>query len=223
MVLSLLFLCRCNQADEPLFQFPDLSQLQLPSWLTSALNGWQSAVNGSNSSNKDFSSSNQSVDQFGTTTWPPAATTSSTGGDGSHNSSSSNNIYATVAAASTAATACQCSTASSSSGVQVLGQMLSTDNSFPMLLQPITTSSGSSSQTDSNGNCFDPSQQVSLADDSLCASGSSNSGRSGSNHGSGQQLLTVGTRHWGNWWDGRGLLKVKIYDFALYVDGQQVS
>jgi len=37
-----------------------------------------------------------------------------------------------------------------------------------------------------------------------------------------QQLLTVGSRHWGNWWDGRGLLRVKIYDFAIYVDGRQV-
>jgi hypothetical protein len=37
-----------------------------------------------------------------------------------------------------------------------------------------------------------------------------------------QQLLTVGTRHWGNWWDGRGLLRVRIYDFAVYVDAAEV-
>lgn len=36
-----------------------------------------------------------------------------------------------------------------------------------------------------------------------------------------QALLTVGSRRWGNWWDGRGLLKIKIYDFAIYVDGQK--
>lgn len=44
-----------------------------------------------------------------------------------------------------------------------------------------------------------------------------------SNATDGQHLLTVGTRLWGNWWDGRGLLRVKIYDFAIYVDSQQVS
>jgi hypothetical protein len=27
---------------------------------------------------------------------------------------------------------------------------------------------------------------------------------------------------WDNWWDGRGLLRVKIYEFAIYVDGEQV-
>lgn len=36
-----------------------------------------------------------------------------------------------------------------------------------------------------------------------------------------QNLLTVGTRHWGNWWDGRGLLGVRLYDFAIYIDGQE--
>lgn len=36
-----------------------------------------------------------------------------------------------------------------------------------------------------------------------------------------QKLVAVGTRTWGNWWDGRGLLKVRIYDFAIYVDSQK--
>ncbi|GBF98556.1 hypothetical protein Rsub_11886 [Raphidocelis subcapitata] len=34
-------------------------------------------------------------------------------------------------------------------------------------------------------------------------------------------LVAVGHRHWGNWWDGRGLLKVKIYDFAVYADARE--
>jgi hypothetical protein len=46
---------------------------------------------------------------------------------------------------------------------------------------------------------------------------------SSSSSSSSRQLLTVGCRHWGNWWDGRGLLRVKIYDFAIYIDGQQVG
>ncbi|EFJ47029.1 hypothetical protein VOLCADRAFT_121023 [Volvox carteri f. nagariensis] len=35
-----------------------------------------------------------------------------------------------------------------------------------------------------------------------------------------QHLLAVGSRQWGSggWWDGRGLLRVKIYDFAVYAD-----
>lgn len=38
-----------------------------------------------------------------------------------------------------------------------------------------------------------------------------------------QALMTVGSRTWGNWWDGRGLLNVKIYDFAIYADKKQVK
>eukprot|EP00198_Chlamydomonas_reinhardtii_P008959 XP_001698296.1 predicted protein [Chlamydomonas reinhardtii] len=35
-----------------------------------------------------------------------------------------------------------------------------------------------------------------------------------------QHLLATGSRQWGSssWWDGRSMLKVKIYDFALYAD-----
>ncbi|KAG2495443.1 hypothetical protein HYH03_006389 [Edaphochlamys debaryana] len=35
-----------------------------------------------------------------------------------------------------------------------------------------------------------------------------------------QQLLAVGSRQWGSgsWWDSRSLLRVKIYDFAIYAD-----
>lgn len=43
-------------------------------------------------------------------------------------------------------------------------------------------------------------------------------GDTGSGH---QSLVTVGNRQWGNWWDGRGLLKVKIYDFAIYADARE--
>jgi hypothetical protein len=40
---------------------------------------------------------------------------------------------------------------------------------------------------------------------------------------SGLKLIAIGSRQWGNWWDGRGLLKVRIYDFAVYVDPAQAS
>lgn len=55
----------------------------------------------------------------------------------------------------------------------------------------------------------------------------SDSGFAASGHGSNagvshsqQHLLAVGSRQWGSggWWDGRSLLKVKIYDFAVYAD-----
>lgn len=36
-----------------------------------------------------------------------------------------------------------------------------------------------------------------------------------------QNLLAVGTRLWGNWWAGRGLLGIRVYDFALYIDGKE--
>lgn len=36
-----------------------------------------------------------------------------------------------------------------------------------------------------------------------------------------QDLATVGCRYWGNWLDGRGLLKVKVYEFAVYMDAEQ--
>lgn len=35
--------------------------------------------------------------------------------------------------------------------------------------------------------------------------------------------MTVGSRHWGNWWDGRGMLGVKLYEFAVYADQKQVG
>jgi Chalcone isomerase like len=37
-----------------------------------------------------------------------------------------------------------------------------------------------------------------------------------------QDLTAVGSKQWGSWWDGRGLLKVKIYDFALYTNAQSL-
>jgi hypothetical protein len=56
------------------------------------------------------------------------------------------------------------------------------------------------------------------------AAGAINSSSSSSRgvFGRPQQLLTVGCHNWGNWWDGRGLLRVKIYNFAIYVDRKQV-
>mmetsp|Transcript_33797 Transcript_33797/g.84752 ORF Transcript_33797/g.84752 Transcript_33797/m.84752 type:complete len:349 (-) Transcript_33797:44-1090(-) len=39
--------------------------------------------------------------------------------------------------------------------------------------------------------------------------------------GSCQELTATGHRTWGSWKDGRGLLNIKIYDFALYVDKEQ--
>ncbi|KAK9867336.1 hypothetical protein WJX84_003668 [Apatococcus fuscideae] len=38
-----------------------------------------------------------------------------------------------------------------------------------------------------------------------------------------QDLLSIGCRNWGNWWDGRSLLRVKLYDFAVYMDGKQIQ
>lgn len=38
-----------------------------------------------------------------------------------------------------------------------------------------------------------------------------------------QDLTTTGHKQWGSWWDGRGLLRVKLYDFAIYTNKQQVS
>ncbi|KAK9830556.1 hypothetical protein WJX72_012447 [[Myrmecia] bisecta] len=38
-----------------------------------------------------------------------------------------------------------------------------------------------------------------------------------------QELVSVGSRQWGSWWDGRALLRVKIYDFAVYMDAQQAK
>ncbi|GIL78039.1 hypothetical protein Vretimale_7397 [Volvox reticuliferus] len=40
-----------------------------------------------------------------------------------------------------------------------------------------------------------------------------------------QHLLAVGSRQWGSggWWDGRGFLRVKIYDFAIYADPAKAS
>jgi hypothetical protein len=38
-----------------------------------------------------------------------------------------------------------------------------------------------------------------------------------------QDLATTGSKQWGSWWDGRGLLRVKIYDFAIYANARQVA
>jgi hypothetical protein len=78
--------------------------------------------------------------------------------------------------------------------------MLSLKSTFPMLLHTVSASS---------------SHSTAAAEPEAAAVSSSVFGRP-------QQLLTVGCRNWGNWWDGRGLLRVKIYDFAIYVDGEQV-
>lgn len=38
-----------------------------------------------------------------------------------------------------------------------------------------------------------------------------------------QSLTAIGSKQWGSWWDGRGLLRVKIYDFALYTNPKQLT
>jgi hypothetical protein len=38
-----------------------------------------------------------------------------------------------------------------------------------------------------------------------------------------QELATTGSKQWGSWWDGRGLLRVKIYDFAVYANPRHVA
>jgi hypothetical protein len=38
-----------------------------------------------------------------------------------------------------------------------------------------------------------------------------------------QDLVATGGKQWGSWWDGRALLKVKIYDFALYANPSHLS
>lgn len=38
-----------------------------------------------------------------------------------------------------------------------------------------------------------------------------------------QSLTAIGSKQWGSWWDGRGLLRVKIYDFALYTNPRQLT
>jgi hypothetical protein len=103
-------------------------------------------------------------------------------------------------------------TISSSSGVQLLGEMLNLKSTFPMLLGTV---SGTSSSSSSSSAAEAGTVATGPASTSAYSSSSSVSGRP-------QQLLTVGCRNWGNWWDGRGLLRVKIYDFAIYVDGEQV-
>ena len=79
--------------------------------------------------------------------------------------------------------------------------MINLNSSFPLEITTITSNSSSSSS--------------SWADATAATTSSSSSGR--------QQLLTVGNRMWGNWWDGRGLLRVKIYDFAIYIDTEQAA
>jgi hypothetical protein len=96
---------------------------------------------------------------------------------------------------------------SSSSGVQLLGEMLNLKSTFPMLLHTVSGTTTDTSSAEARPAAVGPSIDRS--------SSSSMFGRP-------QQLLTVGCRNWGNWWDGRGLLRVKIYDFAIYVDGEQV-
>jgi hypothetical protein len=93
--------------------------------------------------------------------------------------------------------------------------MLNLKSTFPMLLHTV---SGTTASTNTS------SSSSVAAEASTAAAGSTtdNSSSSSSMFSRPQQLLTVGTRNWGNWWDGRGLLRVKIYDFAIYVDGEQV-
>ncbi|KAF6255920.1 hypothetical protein COO60DRAFT_164720 [Scenedesmus sp. NREL 46B-D3] len=108
---------------------------------------------------------------------------------------------------------------SSSSGVQLLGEMLNLKSTFPMLLHTVSGSTANSATSSSSSTAESSPAAVPAAG---CSSSSSSSSGSGM-FGRPQQLLTVGSRNWGNWWDGRGLLRVKIYDFAIYVDGEQAE
>jgi hypothetical protein len=104
----------------------------------------------------------------------------------------------------------------------MLAQMINPANTFPMLLrsaqdlqqQQLTETASTAEQTTTNGDA----EQQQLGQ--LGSSNSSSSSILGRQRP--QQLLTVGCRHWGNGLvQGMGL-KVKIYDFAIYLDDQQV-
>jgi hypothetical protein len=94
---------------------------------------------------------------------------------------------------------------SSSSGTScfsaaALAEMLNPANCFPMLLQPPPLPAAAAP----DGSC-----QEECAAQTALVTGSMQLRRP-------QQLLTVGCRHWSS------LLRIRVYDYALYVDGQQV-
>jgi hypothetical protein len=97
--------------------------------------------------------------------------------------------------------------------------MLNLKSTFPMLLHTV---SGTAASTNTSSSSSVAAEASTAAVGSTTDNSSTSSSSSSSMFGRPQQLLTVGTRNWGNWWDGRGLLRVKIYDFAIYVDGEQV-
>jgi hypothetical protein len=102
-------------------------------------------------------------------------------------------------------------------GTQMLAHMINPANTFPMLLHSAQHLQQQQQQT---ATASTAEQTLSPdAEQQQCGENSS-SGVLGRRRP--QQLLTVGCRHWGNGMvQGLGL-KVKIYDFAIYLDGQQV-
>lgn len=103
-------------------------------------------------------------------------------------------------------------------GTHVLAQMINPANTFPMLLHSAQHLQ-EQQQQQSDGSETDAGSTGQLQSTS---NGSSSSNVVLAGRSRPQQLLTVGCRHWGNGMV-QGLLKVKIYDFAIYLDGQQVG
>jgi hypothetical protein len=102
--------------------------------------------------------------------------------------------------------------------------MINTANTFPMLLHSAQhlQEQQQQQQTQSDGSETDAGSAGQAWGEAASSSSSSSSGVLVAGRSRPQQLLTVGCRHWGN---GvvQGLLRVKIYDFAIYLDGQQVG
>jgi hypothetical protein len=102
-------------------------------------------------------------------------------------------------------------------GTQMLAHMINPANTFPMLLHSAQHLQQQQQQTETASTA---EQTLSADAEQQQCGESSSSGVLGRRRP--QQLLTVGCRHWGNGMvQGLGL-KVKIYDFAIYLDGQQV-
>lgn len=147
------------------------------------------------------------------------------------NSSSScggNNTLANDAFVVAAASSASGSGAAGGWATHVLAQMINPANTFPMLLhsaQHIAAQQQDSTQQQPEGadvGYLSTSYTGVPQDSSSWGASSSSSGNASRMQRRPQQLLTVGCRHWGNGMvQGLGL-KVKIYDFAIYLDGQQV-
>lgn len=116
----------------------------------------------------------------------------------------------------------------------VLAHMINTANTFPMLLQSAQHlqeqqqgqhNSSSYFAKSSSPHTSSSDHGASSLQDQVPSSSSSQvqgSTSSSSEKPRPQQLITVGCRHWGNAFVS-GLLRVKIYDFAIYCDSHEVS